>query len=48
MIVETPEADAESVRELVAETMREAMASLFPEVPIEVEAGTCNHWGEKG
>lgn len=48
VIVETPEAEAESVRELVAETMREAMASLFPEVPIEVEAGTCTHWGEKG
>ena len=47
VIVDTPEADPESVRELVAETMREAMASLFPEVPIEVEAGICSHWGEK-
>jgi hypothetical protein len=28
--------------------MREAMEALFPEVPIEVEAGVCEHWGEKG
>jgi DNA polymerase-1 len=48
VIVETPEADAETVLQLVAETMEEAMASFFPEVPIEVEAGTCSHWGEKG
>jgi DNA polymerase-1 len=48
VIVEAPEADAESVRELVAATLREAMEALFPEVPIEVEAGTCHHWGEKG
>lgn len=48
VIVETPEADAEAVLQLVAETMEEAMASFFPEVPIEVEAGTCSHWGEKG
>jgi DNA polymerase I-like protein with 3'-5' exonuclease and polymerase domains len=47
LIVEAPEADAEAVRELVAATMREAMEALFPEVPIEVEAGACNHWGEK-
>jgi BirA family biotin operon repressor/biotin-[acetyl-CoA-carboxylase] ligase len=27
--------------------MREAMAGIFPEVPIEVEGGVCHHWGEK-
>ncbi|MBL9154745.1 MAG: hypothetical protein JNK37_19855 [Verrucomicrobiales bacterium] len=48
VIVEVPETDAEQVCELVAATMKEAMEALFPEVPIEVEAGTCNHWGEKG
>ena len=48
VIVEVPEAEAEQICELVAATMKEAMEALFPEVPIEVEAGTCNHWGEKG
>jgi DNA polymerase-1 len=48
VIVEVPEADAEQICELVAATMKEAMEALFPEAPIEVEAGTCNHWGEKG
>ncbi|MBU6303613.1 MAG: hypothetical protein KGS60_18865, partial [Verrucomicrobia bacterium] len=47
LIVEAPESQADAVRELVTHTMREAMEALFPEVPIEVEAGTCNHWGEK-
>ncbi len=27
--------------------MREAMAALFPQVPIEVEAGVCRNWGDK-
>lgn len=48
VIVETPEAGAEEVAALVAATMREAMEELFPEVPIEVEGGVCNHWGGKG
>jgi DNA polymerase I-like protein with 3'-5' exonuclease and polymerase domains len=48
LIVEAPEADADAVRELVGATMQEAMEALFPEVPIEVDTGTCNHWGEKG
>jgi len=47
VIVEAPEAEAETVSQLVIETMREAMATLFPEVPIEVEGGVCDHWGEK-
>jgi DNA polymerase-1 len=48
VIVEVSEAEAEQICELVAATMREAMEALFPEVPIEVEAGVCEHWGEKG
>ena len=48
VLIEVPEAEAEQICELVAATMKEAMEALFPEVPIEVEGGTCNHWGEKG
>jgi DNA polymerase I-like protein with 3'-5' exonuclease and polymerase domains len=47
VLVEAPEALAEHVRELVRSSMIEAMAALFPQVPIEVEAGSCSHWGEK-
>lgn len=48
LIVEALESQAEEVGKLVEATMREAMEALFPEVPIEVDTGTCNHWGEKG
>jgi DNA polymerase I-like protein with 3'-5' exonuclease and polymerase domains len=47
VLVEAPEAMAEQVRLIVQTTMVEAMAELFPQVPIEVEAGVCEHWGEK-
>ena len=47
LIIEAPEAMAEQVRVLVQNTMIEAMAALFPQVPIEVEAGVCEHWGQK-
>ena len=47
VLVEAPESIAEQVCELVREAMIEAMAALFPQVPIEVEAGVCAHWGEK-
>jgi DNA polymerase-1 len=47
VLVEAPEAIAEQVCELVRSSMIEAMATLFPQVPIEVEAGSCSHWGEK-
>ena len=47
MIVEAPETMADEVCHLVRETLIEAMADLFPQVPIEVEAGVCAHWGEK-
>jgi DNA polymerase I-like protein with 3'-5' exonuclease and polymerase domains len=47
VLVEAPEAMATEVRDLVQAIMIEAMAALFPQVPIEVEAGSCSHWGEK-
>lgn len=47
VLVEAPESIAGQVCELVRSSMIEAMASLFPQVPIEVEAGVCAHWGEK-
>jgi DNA polymerase-1 len=47
VIVEAPETMADEVCTLVRETLIEAMAALFPQVPIEVEAGVCAHWGEK-
>ena len=47
LVVECPDEDAESVRDIVTECMREGMASLFPEVPIEVEARICDCWAEK-
>ena len=47
VLVEAPEAMAGQVRVIVQSTMIEAMAALFPQVPIEVEAGVCSNWGEK-
>ncbi len=47
VIVEAPDALAEQTRALVQAAMIEAMAALFPQVPIEVEAGVVTHWGEK-
>ena len=47
IIVEAPEHEAESVRQTVQSVMIEAMAALFPQVPVEVEAGVCASWGEK-
>ncbi|MEI6036119.1 MAG: DNA polymerase, partial [Verrucomicrobiae bacterium] len=47
VIVESPEADAEAVCAVVRESMIEAMTGLFPQVPIEVEAGVCERWSEK-
>jgi DNA polymerase-1 len=47
IIVETPEAEAADVRRTVEAVMVEAMAALFPQVPVEVEANVCRSWGEK-
>jgi DNA polymerase I-like protein with 3'-5' exonuclease and polymerase domains len=48
LIVETSEESAEDTKKLVAETMIIEMQSLFPEVPIGVEARICTTWGGKG
>lgn len=47
IIVECSQAQAEAVRALLPATMRNAMSALFPQVPIEVEANICRHWGDK-
>jgi DNA polymerase-1 len=47
IIVEAPEHEAEDVRRMVEAVMTEAMATLFPQVPVEVEAKVCTSWGEK-
>ena len=36
-----------SLNEIITTAMVEAMADLFPEVPVEVEANICNSWAEK-
>jgi len=47
LIVEAPEQLAPEVCEQVRAVMCEAMAGLFPSVPIEVEAHVCSSWAEK-
>ena len=47
IIVEAPEHEAEDIRRTVEAVMVEAMAALFPQVPVEVEANVCASWGEK-
>ena len=47
LIVECPDASALECRETVTGAMIEAMAALFPEVPVEVEANICTTWAGK-
>jgi len=47
IIVEAPQHEADDVRRTVEAVMVEAMAALFPQVPVEVEANVCASWGEK-
>ena len=47
LIVEVPDADADAARDVLEAAMIEAMAALFPQVPVEVEANVCASWGEK-
>ena len=43
-----PRDPASSPTDLAAESsVVEAMAALFPEVPVEVEANICTTWAEK-
>jgi len=46
-LLDPPERDVAAVLGIVKGAMVDAMASLFPEVPIEVEARVCTNWGEK-
>lgn len=47
VIIEAPEANANAVCDITRTLMIKAMADLYPEVPIEVEARVCRNWGEK-
>ena len=47
VVVECHEDTAEQCREIITTAMVEAMATLFPEVPVEVEANICTTWAEK-
>jgi DNA polymerase-1 len=47
LVVECPGDLADECRIIVSDAMVEAMAKLYPEVPIEVEASICGNWGEK-
>jgi DNA polymerase-1 len=47
VVVECHEETAEQCREIITTAMVEAMAALFPEVPVEVEANICTTWAEK-
>ena len=47
VVVECHEDTADQCREIVTTAMVEAMAALFPEVPVEVEANICTTWAEK-
>ncbi len=47
LVLLADQSEAEAVKVMVVEEMRAAMATLLPDVPIEVEAGVCSHWGEK-
>jgi DNA polymerase I len=47
VIVECNEQDASETCLVVEAAMKEAMAEIFPEVPIVVEAKACGRWGAK-
>jgi DNA polymerase-1 len=47
LVVECREQDVDPVRSILNESMTEAMAALFPEVPVEVDANPCTTWAEK-
>jgi DNA polymerase-1 len=47
VVVECREESAAECREIITTAMVEAMAALFPEVPVEVEANICTTWAEK-
>jgi DNA polymerase-1 len=47
VVVECNEGSSDECREIITTAMIEAMAALFPEVPVEVETNICTTWAEK-
>jgi DNA polymerase-1 len=47
LIVEAPLKNTEAVKKLMEDVMIESAASLYPDVPFEVEAHICEDWSEK-
>jgi DNA polymerase-1 len=47
VVVECRVESADECREIITTAMVEAMAALFPEVPVEVDANVCTTWAEK-
>jgi DNA polymerase I-like protein with 3'-5' exonuclease and polymerase domains len=47
VLVEVQESKVAELCDLGQSTMIEAMATVFLQVPIEVETGVCALWGEK-
>ena len=47
IIVEAPADQADHVKALVEHLMVDAMAGLFPDVPIEASVTVCDSWDEK-
>ena len=47
LIALAPVALADQAKAIVEGSMKEAMADLFPTVPVEVECAVCRTWGEK-
>jgi DNA polymerase-1 len=47
LIALAPTETAAQVKMIVESCMIEAMDSLFPAVPVEVECGVCQNWSEK-
>jgi DNA polymerase I-like protein with 3'-5' exonuclease and polymerase domains len=47
LIVEAPLKNVEAVKNLLEDVMIESAASLYPDVPFEVEAHICEDWSEK-
>jgi DNA polymerase-1 len=47
LVVEAPLKSVEAVKKLLEDVMIESAASLYPDVPFEVEAHICEDWSEK-
>lgn len=47
LIVECSQNDAEEVKKLTESAMKHEMESLFPNLPVQVDARICRSWGDK-